>query len=725
MKTKHHPCFLTMTVYDDAGARRWAQLVFADSSALKAPDANCGVEMTLFIPKRAAAGPMKTLGGFMSLPLRAVRMGAGSSRYDTSNFLDPRANGQGVTVVLDTGSQGFWIIDTTRGKDGLGLLASLPGGYGNGSGAYELELGDPGGPTFTITIPEQWRDFAGAPSLVTQPADPAPNTDCQTIILGNPWLQAIAVTFDVHRMRGILSHLDKDGNRVPAYAGPKSTVSPPLARGISSYRLNEPRPSPFRDGDYLGPELQLTSLAKSAPPAATTPKGSDVTLDLRLMFFPAPSKLRSVGGGALIAREVQGTTELILPTLDSDVQLADGRTARISKIVDTGSGINLLLDTDFAAEQLDGSNGATYCNTPGTVANVFDRAAALSGVQSTRCGTCPTPERGAHQSGGFCNDFCCVVEGMNCNTVLPCSVGFCTGVVAYSPGITKLALPSENGTDLLRNFSSFAGNATAACIPGPTVGIWGFWFWDSAPKGDEPSGANVQATALPYYVLAELGQIGQPLENYTLKFWRSDLSTGQKGLPVGRAPLAKIPGPTRPVWDGPSPAALPSPTPAAQPAPAPAATRTPAPAATLAPAEPLASPTPAASLYPPDGAPSAIASGEPAPTRFDLGAGSAYSRNGDRGVQQVVVIEAAARPGSDGDGRSVASVRSEQCEPPQSQAQSSLLLNAPKPGDPWLRPLLIAAVSLLGVGLAFLVLWLLLRRDDGAVWLTGEDLLAS
>ena len=752
-----------MTAYDDASARRWAQVVFADSSAAKATDANCGVEMKFFIPKQASGSnnnQPKTLGGFMSLPLRAIRMGAGSPRYDTSQFLDPSKNGMGVTVVLDTGSQGFWIIDTTRGKDGLGILASLPGGYGSGSGAYELELGDPGGPTFTISIPEQWRNYAGAPSLITQPADGAPNTDCQTIILGNPWMQALAVTYDVHNTRAILSHLDKNGDRVQAYAGPKSTVSPPLARGVTQYRLVEPRPSPFRNGDYLGPELELTSLSKSAPPQAKTPKGQDVTLDLRLMILPPKSKLLSSTGGTLVAREVTSTNELILPTLDSDVKLADGRITRVSKILDTGSGVNLLLDTDFAADVLGTSNGAEYCQNSGTVAKVFSHSTELTSAQNARCGKCPDPATGAHKSGGFCNDFCCVSDGIACDSTIPCAVSFCTGVVAYAPGRLTLGLPSENGTNLLKQVPSFAGNATSVCVPGPTVGIWGFWYWDSAPKGNSTAGLNTNATALPYYVLQELGQLDSDLNNYTLKFWRSDLSAGKKSLAVGRPPLAKIPGPKTPTWDKsisspftstPAPSMMPSPTPAPSstptPTPTPTFVPTPTPSPTLSPAfMPSPTPTPMPMPMP---TPTPDPSPQPYPTpsiatptaspyvgspsfgcNSDLGTGSNFYRNGDRGVQQVVVIDgesAYAKKNAHNPRSADAQVLAADV---QDATSAKMELQKPQqPHDPTARAMLIVLISLLGLGLLVALLWLLLRprHDDlmDAIILQGQNLDAS
>jgi len=730
-----------MDAADDA--RRWAQLVFADTSAAKAVEAKSGVRMKMYVPKQRAApgGAPKTLGGFMALPLRAVHMGGGTQRYDTSQFLDPRANGSGVTVVFDTGSQGFFIIDTTRGKDGRGLLATLPGGYGGNSGAYELELGDPDGPTFTVSIPEQWRDYVGAPSLITQPADPAPNTDSQTIILGNCWLQAVALTFDLPAMQAVLSHLDKDGNRVSAYAGPKSSVTPPLARGVAPYRLDQPRSSPFRDGSYLGPELEATSLARVAPPEASRPKASDVTLDLRIMAFSSFGR-KQKGGTQLIASEVRGTRDQVMFTLDADVQLADGRVTRVSKIVDTGSGVNLLLDTDFAPETdlLGASNGAEYCQNGGTVAQVFSGAAALGAAPNARCGPCADDLKGAHQSGGgFCNDFCCTPENISCSTQLPCAVSFCTGVLAYKPAMAKLKLASENGTELLQSLASFAGNASAACTPAPTIGIWGFWFWDSAPKNpDAPSGTVTRATALPYYVLAQLGQLRQDLENYTLKFWRSDLGQGSGAVAVGRPPLAKIPGPNGPVWQptapgAPAPAGRP---PAAKPpafapgAPAfaPGAPAFPPAAPAFPPAAPAFPPaapafSPAAPAFPPAFPP---ATPGPAPTGpgtpydpTNIGREATYSRNAENGVQQVVVIEKGAFPGCEQPGADDARARTPRL------AQSAA---PPGPAENVVRPLLLALLALLGVFLLLLVVWLLRGRapasDVQAIFLDGSDVLS-
>ena len=91
-----------------------------------------------------------------------------------------------------------------------------------------------------------------------------------------------------------------------------------------------------------------------------------------------------------------------------------------------------------------------------------------------------------------------------------------------------MSFPSENPGDKSQKYLGnvervFAGSAQSVCVPGVNTGIFGAWFWDAPLMGSDGKNTSTQAAGIPYYLLAALGQIGQGNENYTLKFWRTDL----------------------------------------------------------------------------------------------------------------------------------------------------------------------------------------------------------
>jgi len=546
---------------------RYCQLVLADTTLAKAQEQQCGVEMPLIIPQRKLGGSRsESLGGYLSVPLREMRLGAGHPPLVVDNFLgaDAVKNGEEVCLVLDSGSQGFWVIDFTQGENGESITEAST--LGTQVGDYDLVCGKRGGPTFTIRIPQQWRDFQGADSLLSTKPTNIKGQGLQCLIVGNPFLQAISLTFDVSRMVAVLSHLDVEGNRSPHYQGPKSIVGKQqsaLAAQPPNIKANR---LPIKEGKLVLPSLAQSSLATSAPEKDTVPIASDVTLDLRFMTYPSSPET------SLVSVETRRATDLILPCLDVVVTNSQGFSVFMSQIFDTGSGVNLLMDIDMSTLE-ECPEGQCFCENGGLVGNAFGNN-SLARANSSSCGTCNNLNAESKKGGeGICNSYCCTPDGVSCDSQMPCSVSFCTGVVSYKPRFVSMSFPSENVGDgqeiWLGNVQRvFAGSAQPACVPGINTGLFGAWFWDAPLVGNSGKNASSKAAGIPYYLLGAIGQIGGKTENYTLKFWRSDLKKATKSVALGRPILKnneKVP--KQPWWANPSraPAEPPAPPPAQPP----------------------------------------------------------------------------------------------------------------------------------------------------------------
>ena len=644
---------------------RYCQLVLADTTLKKAQQRRCGVEMPLIIPQRKLKGSqLESLGGYLGVPLREMRLGAGKPPFVVDDYLGEEKvrAGEEVSLVLDSGSQGFWVMDFGEGKNGESITEASS--LGTLVGDYELVCGKRGGPTFTIRIPQQWRDFQGANDLLSMKPNIVKGQGLQCLIVGNPFLQAVALTFDVSRMMAVLSHLDVDGNRCAEYQGPKSIVSKEqsaLAAQPPNIRSNR---LPIKDGKLVLPSLAQSSLSTSAPEKDTVPIATDVALDLRFMTYPSSTET------SLVSVETRKATDLILPCLDVVVSNAQGARVFMSQIFDTGSGVNLLMDIDMSTTEVCPA-GQCFCERGGLVGNALGKTSLLGG-NSSSCGPCNQPNVGSKQGngGGICNSYCCTPEGVSCDSEMPCSVTFCTGVVSYQPRFVTMSFPSENvgdgGALRLGNVQRvFAGSAQPTCVPGVNTGLFGAWFWDAPLVGSSGKNTSSKAAGIPYYLLGAIGQIGGENENYTLKFWRSDLKKAKETVALGQKFQKNNPKvPMRPWWanhsnppaESPSPVEPPSSPTSSPPASSPFPPSAPPTQASPSVAQPptfAASPSfadpPSFAASPSFADPPSFAAspGFAPPTPVDrktsdswnISEGAAYSQNRDGGTQQIVIIE--------------------------------------------------------------------------------------
>ena len=568
----------------DAEIQKFSQLVLADTSVKNAVDKKLAVEMNLLVPQMQLRGSkVQTVGGFMGVPLREMRLGQGQAPFLIDDFLGSEAvkRGEEVILVLDTGSQGFWVMDMTQGKDGVSLLQKAT--LGSFTGDYELVLGNRGSKDlFTIKIPQQWRDFEGGSELLKKAPYPTPNQGPQCLIVGNPFLQAISMTFSPTSSpaKAYFSHLDADGRRCASFQGPQTILSKQQSASLlaTSSRPARTNKLHLKDGRLHAPTLVDASLSMSAPPHASSRKATDVTLDLRFMKLLYNSS-HGRGGAQAISMESRSAQDLVIPCLDVLITDAQGNQVYCTHIFDTGSGVNLGLDVDLDPT-MTCPDGACYCHESGKVGEVFSKN-LTAGKNAELCSKCVDPASEAKSSEGGCNAKCCTPEGVQCEDEMPCSVMFCTGVVSYTPHFARMSFPSENaenGKQLhLQDVPRvFVGKAQAACVPGVQSGLFGAWYWDSPLQSPGGGAAATEASGLPYYLLEALGQISTENENYTLKFWRTDLKKASDSMKVGATRMSATQrAPTQPWWDGgkasmprpPKPTSLPPQAPSSPPSP--------------------------------------------------------------------------------------------------------------------------------------------------------------
>jgi hypothetical protein len=156
------------------------------------------------------------------------------------------------------------------------------------------------------------------------------------------------------------------------------------------------------------------------------------------MFFSGALRRPSLAGGAVLAEERPFSGQMVLPTLDAEVETPGGQRARVSQIVDTGSGVNLILNLPFveSSKSRCTPRDPCYCDSPGTVAEVFGRSVGRGGAGGAAiCGVCQDPGRQAHQNAasGPCNSFCCLEEGASCEDSASCTASCTIAATACRP----------------------------------------------------------------------------------------------------------------------------------------------------------------------------------------------------------------------------------------------------------------------------------------------------
>ena len=472
-------------------------------------------------------------------------------------------------VLFDTGSRGYFKLDASHlGEDGhsaldeLGRLSDVFFGGGEDV-ALVLGAGRSATDTFVLPLSAKWLSHPphGTAVMAEPPARLPRRPDLNLIVLGNCWLQAVALTFEPRRPRSLasknwsaaasdwpgdgqsegtafLSHLDDVGERSATFRGwsaASESQRSPVQRRTDRSHVEGGRGGQV--GDVLG-LLETASLADEALGglASSDVQGHGANLVLRLRWMQIAL---DASEDASVARETTDPRALGVPTLTLGIDTEDGESSRVCAILDTGSGLSFLPGVRIKESAGDRCDSAESCGCVGggTVREIWNRfrasfATAETG-ESDDLVRCKSENEVGQLRDARCNPCCrrcCLAAGVTPETRVRCSLALCSGVVAFVPRFARCSFPdiyrrSDHGVGVDNlSLRIFLADATPLCEPSPRLGVLGCWYW-MRPMRSSSGESLTYATSLPYYVLSSLGQLDNPLLNtMTLKFWRSDLS---------------------------------------------------------------------------------------------------------------------------------------------------------------------------------------------------------
>jgi hypothetical protein len=577
---------------------RRAELVFADDTHLDDSGARFGMKLPSLRDSRT--GMTRSVGGFMCVPLLALVL---EDRYVPLSAL--RDKGANPLLLIDTGTEGFFCLDDTGGPGHPGtralpsvsdIVARHAGGWGTGKGMYGVIIGDgaDGGATFEILIPEEWRGNASQPgyeNIVGEAPEIAPlhgaSERTQIFVVGNLFLEGVAVTYSAGESSVYFSHLDGGGKRTPgprsqdaAVAGfvaatSRSHDDPPLPRPVEGARTERSsmpsrarralraKPSSFyaaMNGGSGGATLSDVSRVAAPLPPGQRPR-SNVRLPLSLVSDLILKDATTSGGKVARApREKTVATAqglVYLPCLDFELLAPQGGRPRGlgtgptpatpitgSLLFDSASGVTFMVpsrlggDVEKVASSLfepcEGESSTCLGSGHGSIAEFFEAfvpgAPAPKRCKDARsCYERSSSDDDNARIASRCCDVCCLPEAsggapaLRAESVITCGLSYCTGAVAYVPSMVFLRL--GKGDEAL-HVRAFAGNATVVCEPMPLAGVLAGWYWMNPLEDSQ--GRLVDHGCLPFYALQKAGHAGAKdvLNNYTFKLWRQRAALG-------------------------------------------------------------------------------------------------------------------------------------------------------------------------------------------------------
>ena len=446
---------------------KYGQVIFADTSVHKAEAKFAKVPM--YIPKRSHANSCKkvcteskdappgdTLGAFMAVPIVGARFGPTVITKSKVREYCKRVCIDRVLLVIDTGSEAYFVQDDT-GCTGdhevesflqfckIGELVKDPS-HGIALSVGDMEAQDDTS-DFTIEHPLAW--FINAPAQIAQGAAPAGGGGrSQMIVVGNYFLQAIAMTFNASEKTILFSHLDAAGNRCSSFQ-----FGPERQKALMELEHGKFSTRPYHVGVRWDTGVSLSGEELTFAGGAGTEPILDTAVDLR--FMKAVVNRRDKYGDVVLTVESTNPKDSTQMCLDALVPLDDGSTAHISQPLDTGSETCLIVEQNMVVHEK--SNHT--CLGGGTVSSVFKAVAGPSApvkhCESLQEANCQTS----------CCSTCCLTPSTQPSTKMQCSVPYCTGLLSYTPMFSLLTFPLENGSTNLKDVKTHVGKAQSRCVP--------------------------------------------------------------------------------------------------------------------------------------------------------------------------------------------------------------------------------------------------------------------
>jgi len=477
--------------------------------------------------------PEGTFGGFMCVRLLACSLNGLSMSASQMEAYCKRVCTERIYVCLDTGSEGYFVMDdtgcSTAGNNVPQLLTSI--GFPMQSNAepvadFVLTIGDSTQQSFDLRIPAQWIIPSSQWRAPVKTVSSSPNQNnvprTQVIVIGNSWMQALAVTWNCSTRKMTFSHLTSNGDRAKTYQGPKSEPQE---------RTDAIALSTSTSGGHGGLRWEGISLGSTDLEPAGGQSGKqqlDTVIELRFMkLYSARDNVQDNYGDRVISQATTDPMDLSEPCLDAEYTLTDNSKVVVSSPVDTGSRVNMSTVPHLAVET--SNQEPVNCLGSGTVSQFFSSTSTCSQniVQDGNCSPC-------------CQT-CCLAPGVTADTRMTCSVNFCTGLLAYEPSFSTLSFPLAHDTSRLQNVHMFMGKAKPMCQPAPLTGLFGSWFWLQNYQQNGNAGNEQTSTGLPFHILSHLNLFDATpeLRNMTMRFWRDDMPapTDAQAVKVGRPPL--------------------------------------------------------------------------------------------------------------------------------------------------------------------------------------------
>ena len=492
------------------------QVIFADTSIAKSK-ANCmAVELPLLIPPVNNSNQSK--GGFMCVPL--LKVDFGGIRFSVAEF-----NGGFPMVCIDTGSEGYFIADDT------GFLHSSGLEKADTSQPFIMYFGTEDS-NFDLRILPEWIIDHDAIRRPPQKLG-GPKGHSPLIIIGNAWLQAVSITWNVSIGKVHMSHLDANGSKALTFQG--CPAKGPSGAVKSSRRARRQRaPGRRWDGSSLAARTLQVAGGLSDQPE------TDACIDVRFMSSDTDGKVDHFND-PLIAIETENPNVLSEPCLDAHVKLQDGQKVLVTQVFDTGSSASLIVQPHLLIEPSD-----SKCYSEGTVKQIFQETGGrdLKTCQFSEDANCDFT----------CCKTCCLAPETAPDTKMRCSVPYCTGLLSYEPGHADLSFPLENiahSNARLQDVRVRVGRAQQRCLPAADLGVWGCWQWNRPPqKGDVE---DETTGSLPYYMLTHLNIPDGNYYNMTFRVWRTDLGLATPAYPHAGRPVftkreKRLRTALRPVW---------------------------------------------------------------------------------------------------------------------------------------------------------------------------------
>lgn len=507
---------------------RSGSVVFADSQR------TAGVATKLIVPHYTHDNQDWSIGGVMCVPLKGLVISG--VKFDLTSF--PKLTDYGLVLAIDTGSEGFFVIDDTGSQDQpsvTDIIAENQQPIGDGTGEYSIIIGTNDGKDFVIRNPEQWRtgDLAEVirrrPFRTAEPAGPNGLSSAgrsQMFMVGNAWLQAIAVTFCPRAGLVYFAHLDKDGNRAKGYLGPESPPKASSTAALSASQLagdvlpSNKLPPFWQHTGYLGASLTEISYPVATAAPGAPPPSTDLELPITFMS--------SMGPGTDQRAESKDPSRLSEPCLTATFPLVGGGTRQVTQVLDTGSGISIVMGGTSTPQVSVSADSCPECGCVGTGGQAMDLVSLFRaynpGADVPK--RCTDPSREAQCGKGCCSQ-CCLGEfdvagnPLGAQTQIKCAVSYCTGMLQYAPSFAFADFSPS-----FKNIRVFLARGTPVCEPAVSSGLWGCWFWANQEKikGNQNKDDIIQhSSTLPFYVLRAMQQESGEMANMTFKFWRSDL----------------------------------------------------------------------------------------------------------------------------------------------------------------------------------------------------------